>query len=79
MLLKLFVLLQGIRSELYQKHSEEIQPAKQRGNSYVHGLLRLGILTARPLGTHIIKGVLRYRGSYVAAILRYVIYSKEFI
>ena len=47
MLLKLFVLLQGIRSELYQKHSEEIQLAKQPGNSYVQGLLRLGILTAQ--------------------------------
>jgi len=35
------------RSELYQKHSEEIQLAKQPGNSYVQGLLRLGILTAR--------------------------------
>ena len=35
------------RSELYQKHSEEIQLAKQPENSYVQGLLRLGILTAR--------------------------------
>ena len=47
------------RSELYQKHSEEIQLAKQPENSYVQGLLRLGILTARDS-----LGVLRYRGSY---------------
>ena len=47
------------RWELYQKHSEEIQLAKQPENSYVQGLLRLGILTARDS-----LGVLRYRGSY---------------
>ena len=47
------------RSELYQKYSEEIQLAKQPENSYVQGLLRLGILIARDS-----LGVLRYRGSY---------------